>query len=229
MAHRIIGYYTLSQLDKLLNKPFYFYYKSQYCYGIEITDISSTEADAKFAIAVYPVSSGNYLMGIITSARTAFDVTYRGVSKYDSYPYGNIVDPPKDPDSTWLHVYDYGSNTSTITPSSYSGPIYPYTAMNFIWASISVDRYADSDGCVMIWDDNGILNDWDTSIAYSSANFKSYVTDIMGHPAIPPKGQGTVTLDVPANGKTLTFTSQATGEVKSVLVSGNMTVDIRPS
>lgn len=43
------------------------------------------------------------------------------------------------------------------------------------------------------------------------------------------QGQGTVTLDIPANGKTLTFTSQATGEVKSVLVSGNMTVDIRPS
>ena len=101
--------------------------------------------------------------------------------------------------------------------------------MNFVWASISVDRYTDSDGCVMIWDDNGILNDWDTSIAYSSANFKSYATEIMGHPAIPPKGQGTVTLDIPANGKTLTFTSQATGEVKSVLVSGNMTVDIRPS
>lgn len=42
-------------------------------------------------------------------------------------------------------------------------------------------------------------------------------------------GEGSFSVDVPANGKTLTFTSQETGEVKSVLVSGNMTVDIRPS
>lgn len=227
MAHKIIGYFTLEQIGKILNKWFYFYSRSEYCYGIKITNITSVEANAKFAVCVFNDSS-HYVFGFITSARTAFDITYEGVSKYSSYPSGNLTDPPKDPDSTWTNVVDFGPNTSTITPSSSSVSIYPNTLLTFPWATINVSNYgyANSDGCVRIWDDAGILNDWDTSIAYSSANFKSYVREIMGHPAIPPKGRGTVTLEIPANGANLTFTSALLGVSVTKMISKDTVVDM---
>lgn len=230
MAHKIIGYFTLEQIGKILNKWFYFYSRSEYCYGIKITNITSVEANAKFAVCVFNDSS-HYVFGFITSARTAFDITYEGVSKYSSYPSGNLTDPPKDPDSTWTNVVDFGPNTSTITPSSSSVSIYPNTLLTFPWATINVNNYgyADSDGCVRIWDDAGILNDWDTSVAYSNTNQKNYILNIMGKSAIPKKGRGTVTLDIPANGQYLTFNSAELSVQRTVFVDKNTSVDLMPT
>ena len=226
MAHRIIGYFK--DKNEILNKPFYMYLKSEYMWEIEITDITSVEADAKFAIAV--INDGNnYKLSFLTDARTSFDITFKGVNKYSSYPSGNTSDPPKDPNSTWTNVVDFGSQTYTITPVSQASQGYPNTATDFPWASITISTYAyaDSDGCVRIVDNNGILNDWDTSVSYSSwRTLDAYIREIMGHPAIPPKGQGTVTLDIPANGANLTFTSDLLGVSVTKMISKDAVVDM---
>lgn len=236
MAHRIIGYYTLEQLNKILNKTVYMYYKSQYMYSAKITEITSVESDARFAFAIFSQRRGgssnteDFYFALITNARNNFNLKYEVVQYYDNYPYGNFTDPPKSPSASWENVVSFGEDSQTVIPVSQSSQFYPYTVVTFartaVYYNDGAQRYTDSDGCLMIIDNNSILNDWDLSVSGTTANEISYVRSIMSSPAVLPSGSGEVTLNLKAPGQTLTFTSALLGSVVNQYISGDAVIDM---
>lgn len=86
----------------------------------------------------------------------------------------------------------------------------------------------DSNNLPILRDDNNVVNvyDGDAPSGLEDPAFLAFVDAVFDHPAIPPKGQGTVTLDIPANGANLTFTSDLLGVSVTKMISKDAVVDM---
>lgn len=229
MAHRIIGYFETA--EEIIGKTFWLYYYQAYVVGVTITDITP-KSGSKWAIAVWaendtsPAEAGKhrFSLGIIAQVTEECTVTYEEVCKYDggTATYGT---PPKPVDAEFRSVLNWGPWTLTLTPPSQSGSLYPYTYMIFS-STMANWRYIDSDGCPYIYDENGLVNNYGDNAIVTSTKQRNYVMEIMGHPAVPPKGQGTVTLEIPANGANLTFKSALLGVSVTKMISKDAVVDM---
>ena len=209
MANKITGYFK--NVSDVLDKRIFGRVSAATAWGASTYKIGESNDATKFAFIAQPISGsgssreyGVYLWcnSTVTS----------GASNYVHYymDYSGSISDVGNGTNTFGSANDHGYRSAPMG-IPYSGTI-----------------LLDSNNLPTLVDDNNVVNvyDGDAPSSYNDPDFSAFLDAVFDHPAIPPRGQGTVTINIPANGQTLTFTSSELSTSVTQLIDGDAVVDI---
>ena len=219
MANKLVGYYN--NTDIFQADWIYAFSSPNIATGDKIISITQNDA-TKFALIAIPSGSGssrNYEVYLFSNSTVNYTINRNYRSRY----YNGNVDPGWD---NWSEGPMYESTYNSYSAESPT-PAWSYYPIRCQLGGISY-KMLDENNLPIFVDSNknpiefiNILDsDWNRAV------IQDFILEVMGKPAIPPKGQGTVTLDIPANGANLTFESALLGVSVTKMISKDAVVDM---
>ena len=210
MANKITGYFK--NVSDILDKRIFGRVSAATAWGASTYKIGESNDATKFAFVAQPVtgsgSSREYGVYLWCNSTTS-----SGASNYVHYymDYGGSIS-------------DVGNGTNTFSSANNHG--YRSAPMGIPYSGTIL---LDSNNLPTLVDDNNVVNvyDGDAPSSYNDPDFSAFLDAVFDHPAIPPTGQGTVTIDIPSNGASLTFTSSEWGAQKTVFIDGDAEVTLK--
>lgn len=211
MANKIVGYFT--QKEEIIDKRIFGQVSQTTWWGSETYRIGDNNDATKFAFIAYPSSGSGSSREYGVSLWCNTTVT-SGAQNYIKY----------------YRIYEgetseMGNETVSFGTANAHG--YRLASMGIPYAGTIML----SGGLPVLRDDNNVVNvyDGDAPSSIDDPTFLAFVDAVFAQPVYPPVGQGTVVLDIPANGMNLTFTSALQGISNDKFVTGDTEITITPT